>query len=110
MTEGKSDDGSGATEGEENDGLGAAAGEEGDGLGVTEGEGGDGPAAAEAESDNDPAATAGRRAPTAHGRDAGPTPAFVVTRLDQGPGWTLEVVRPQTGGDTERGAAPEGAV
>jgi hypothetical protein len=31
----------------------------------------------------------------------------VVTRLDQGPGWTLDVVRPRTGGDAAVGAAPE---
>jgi hypothetical protein len=30
----------------------------------------------------------------------------VVTRLDQGPGWTLDVVRPRTGGDVAAGAAP----
>jgi hypothetical protein len=120
MTEGESGDGSGATEGEEGDGwvaadgedgdgLDTAEGEEGDGLGVTEGADGHGPAAAEAESNNGPAAPAGRRASAALGQDPGPAPAFVVTRLDQGPGWTLEVVRPRTGGAAERGAAPEGA-
>jgi hypothetical protein len=31
----------------------------------------------------------------------------VVTRLDQGPGWTLDVVRPRTGGDVAVSAAPE---
>jgi len=31
----------------------------------------------------------------------------VVTRLDQGPGWTLDVVRPRTGGDVAVGAPPE---
>ncbi len=40
------------------------------------------------------------------GRDAGSTagdgPGSVVTRLDQGPGWTLDVVRPRTGGDVVR--------
>jgi hypothetical protein len=39
-------------------------------------------------------------------RDAGSTagdgPGSVVTRLDQGPGWTLDVVRPRTGGDVVR--------
>ena len=33
--------------------------------------------------------------------DAGTT-SGVVTRLDQGPGWTLDVVRPRTGGDVVR--------
>jgi hypothetical protein len=40
------------------------------------------------------------------GRDAGATPAWTTTRLNQGPGWALEVVRPRTGGDTGGGAAP----
>jgi hypothetical protein len=31
----------------------------------------------------------------------------VVTRLDQGPGWTLDVVRPRTGGNAAVDAAPE---
>jgi hypothetical protein len=36
----------------------------------------------------------------------------VVTRLDQGPGWTLDVVRPRSGGamaggNEAAGAAPE---
>jgi len=38
--------------------------------------------------------------------DAGATPAWTTTRLDQGPGWTLEVVRPRTGGEAQGGAAP----
>jgi hypothetical protein len=40
------------------------------------------------------------------GSTSGPAPGSVVTRLDQGPGWTLDVVRPRTGG----GAAPGSAV
>ena len=31
----------------------------------------------------------------------------VVTRLDQGPGWMLDVVRPRAGGDAAVGATPE---
>jgi hypothetical protein len=34
----------------------------------------------------------------------------VVTRLNQGPGWTLDVVRPRTGDDAAVGAAPEPVV
>ena len=33
------------------------------------------------------------------GRDTGSPPEWAVTRLDQGPGWTLEVVRPRTVGE-----------
>jgi hypothetical protein len=33
------------------------------------------------------------------GRDAGATPAWTTTRLDQGPGWSLDVVRPRSGGE-----------
>jgi len=33
------------------------------------------------------------------GRDAGATPAWTTTRLDQGPGWSLDVVRPRAGGE-----------
>jgi len=40
------------------------------------------------------------------GRDAGATPAWTTTRLDQGPGWTLEVVRPRAGGAADAGAVP----
>jgi hypothetical protein len=40
------------------------------------------------------------------GREAGATSASVVTRLDRGPGWTLDVVRPRTGGEAGGGAAP----
>ena len=32
------------------------------------------------------------------GRDAGAAPAWTTTRLDQGPGWTLDVVRPPKSG------------
>jgi hypothetical protein len=40
------------------------------------------------------------------GRGAGSTSEGVVTRLDQGPGWTLDVVRPRIGGAASVGAAP----
>ena len=39
------------------------------------------------------------------GRDAGAAPEWEVARLDEGPGWTLEVVRPRTGGEVGIGAA-----
>ena len=39
------------------------------------------------------------------GRDAGVAPAWTTTRLDQGPGWTLEVVRPPKGGTAGAGDA-----
>ncbi len=38
------------------------------------------------------------------GRDAGSTPEWAVTRLDQGPGWTLEVVRPRSGAGAAEGS------
>jgi hypothetical protein len=41
------------------------------------------------------------------GREAVTTSASVVTRLDRGRGWTLDVVRPRTGGEAGGGAAPE---
>jgi hypothetical protein len=37
---------------------------------------------------------------------SGATSGSVVTRLDQGPGWTLEVVRPATSGQAATGATP----
>ncbi len=40
------------------------------------------------------------------GRDAGAAPEWEVARLDEGPGWTLEVVRSRTGGEAGTGAAP----
>jgi len=61
---------------------------------------GDGPATAEGESDDGAAVTVGRRAPASAGRDAGSTPAWTTSRLDQGPGWTLDVVRPRPADDS----------
>jgi len=95
MTVGESDDGSAATIGESGDGLAAAERESDDGSAATEGESGD-----------SPAMTVGRQAPVGRGRDAGSIPGSVVTRLDQGPGWTLDVVRPEMGGKAGLGAAP----
>jgi hypothetical protein len=43
------------------------------------------------------------------GPAAGATPAWTTTRLDQGPGWTLEVVRPRRDGEAGAGAAPTGS-
>jgi hypothetical protein len=40
---------------------------------------------------------------------AGPTSGSVVTRLDQGPGWTLEVVRPGISGEAGIGVVPGSA-
>jgi hypothetical protein len=40
---------------------------------------------------------------------SGPTSGSVVTRLDQGPGWTLDVVRPGTSGKVGIGATPGSA-
>jgi hypothetical protein len=53
-----------------------------------------------------PAQTTGRQGLPRPRQDADAT-SGVVTRLDQGPGWTLDVVRPRTGGDAAVGAAPE---
>ena len=49
--------------------------------------------AADGERVRGPAVAMGRTAPAGLGRDAGATPAWVVTRLDEGPGWRREVVR-----------------
>jgi len=40
------------------------------------------------------------------GPGAGSTPEGVVTRLDQGPGWTLDVVRPRASAQAAAGVAP----
>ncbi len=39
------------------------------------------------------------------GRDAGAAPAWTTTRLEQGPGWTLDVMRPPKGGTAGAGKA-----
>ena len=44
------------------------------------------------------------------GPDAGAAPAWTSTRLDQGPGWALDVVRPRRkDGEAGAGAAPTGS-
>ena len=50
-------------------------------------------------------------APEVNWQNAGSPGASVVTRLDQGPGWTLDVVRPRAGGPQElaREAEPIGS-
>ncbi len=47
----------------------------------------------------DPARTAVRLESPRPSQDAGPAPAWTTSRLDQGPGWTLDVVRPRRVGD-----------
>jgi hypothetical protein len=96
----------GMTVGESGDGLAATIRESGNSAAATTGESGDGPAAKEGASGDSPAMTVGRQAPAGLGRDAGSTPESVVMRLDQGPGWTLDVVRPGMGGKAGIGAAP----
>ena len=92
----------------------------GRGVAVAGGEIGDGPAAADVQEElgggpagpgrdsfRRPHATMGR--PAAAGAGPNAAPDWEVSRLDQGPGWTLEVVRPRRGGDAGVGAAPEAA-
>jgi len=43
------------------------------------------------------------------GPDVGAAPAWTTTRLNQGPGWTLDVVRPRRDGEAGGGAAPTGS-
>jgi hypothetical protein len=68
------------------------------------------------ESGGNPDATAVPQAPVVplepviSGTGPRSTPEGVVTRLSQGPGWTLDVVRPRTGAAPDGGAAPGGAV
>jgi hypothetical protein len=52
------------------------------------------------------APAAERKGPPRPRQDAEAT-SGVVTRLDQGLGWTLDVVRPRAGGDAAAGATPE---
>ncbi len=51
-----------------------------------------------------PARSAAPAAPL--GPDAGAAPAWTTTRLDQGPGWTLDAVRPPKDGETGGGTTP----
>ena len=85
-------------------------GKSGDRPAVTGGDNDDSSAATEGESGDSPAVTVGRRAPAVPGRDAGSTPEWTTSRLDQGSGWTLDVVRPRTDGEAGAGTAPGAAV
>src|SRR5208282_423982 len=94
MTAGAGESGA-AAETDRGDGPAAAEADRGDGPATAEGACGDSPDAAEGESGDSPAVTVGRRAPVGAGRDAGSTPAWTTSRLDEGTGWTLDVVRPR---------------
>jgi len=80
--------------GKSGDGPATAEADRGDGPATAEGGSGDSPAAAEGESGDSPAVTVGRRAPAGPGRGAGSTPEWTTSRLDEGLGWALDVVRP----------------
>ena len=82
-------------EADRGDGPAAAEAGSGDSPAAMAGACGDSPEAAEGESGDSPAVTVGQRAPAGAGRDAGSTPAWTTSRLDQGPGWMLDVVRPR---------------
>ena len=100
----------GATPGTSARGQGLPAmttGESGDGPAATIAASCDNPVATEAENADSPAMPVGRQAPAGLGRDAGSPLGSVVTRLDQGLGWTLDVVRPGMGGKAGIGPAPE---
>ena len=99
---------------ESGDGAAAAEAERGDGPATADGGSGGGPAAMErtcgvspdapdGESGDRPAVTVGRRAPAGPGRDAGSAPEWTTSRLDQGTGWTLDVVRPRRVGGVAGG-------
>jgi hypothetical protein len=94
MTVGVGESGA-AAEADRGDGPAAAEAGRGDSPAAMAGACGDSPDAAEGESGDSPAVTVGRRAPAGAGRDAGSTPAWTTSRLDQGPGWMLDVVRPR---------------
>jgi hypothetical protein len=80
--------------GESGDGEAAAEADRGDGPATAEGGSGDSPDAAEGKSGDSPAVTVGRRAPAGPGRGAGSTPEWTTSRLEEGLGWALDVVRP----------------
>jgi hypothetical protein len=84
-----------AAEADRGDGPATAEAGSRDSPGAMAGACGDSPDAAEGESSDSPGVTVGRRAPAGAGRDAGSTPAWTTSRLDQGPGWMLDVVRPR---------------
>jgi hypothetical protein len=92
MTAGAGESGA-AAEADRGDGPATAEGGSGDSSGAMAGACGDSPDAAEGESGDSPAVTVGRRAPAGRGRDAGSTPESTTSRLGQGLGWALDVVR-----------------
>jgi hypothetical protein len=94
MTAGAGESGA-AAEADRGDGPATAEAGSRDSPGAMAGACGDSPDAAEGESSDSPGVTVGRRAPAGAGRDAGSTPAWTTSRLDQGPGWMLDVVRPR---------------
>jgi hypothetical protein len=106
MPMGENGDSPAAMEGERGDSPVVTEAESSDSPAVTEGESSDSPAATEGQSGDSPAAAVGRQESAGLGRDAGSTPEWTTSRLDKGPGWTLEVVRPRTGGEAGAGAAP----
>jgi hypothetical protein len=110
MTMGESSDSPAATDGPVPGGMAGLIPGSSPGTAMTMGESGDGPAGTEGDGGHSPAMIAGGRAPTRRGQDAGATPEWVVTPLDQGPGWTREVVRRRTSGEAGIGAAPGAAV
>ena len=105
MTNGNDGNGLAAAEGGTDDRPTAAEGESGDDSAAAEREGGNGSDVAEREGGRSPAVAVGRQARAGLGQDAGAAPEWVVTQLDEGPGWTREVVRRRTGA----GAAPGSA-
>ncbi len=109
VTTSEDGDGSAAAEGDIEDGPAAVEEARGDGPVVTDGESGDGSAAPDGASGDRAAVTARQRVPASPGQDAGASPEWTTSRLDQGPGWTLDVVRPRTGGYAGAGAAPGAA-
>ena len=91
------------------DGPGVAEAESGDRSAVTEAGSGDSAAVTPAQDRPADAATCPATFP---GPDGDPTPQAVVTRLREGRGWTLDVVRPRTvaaAGDAAGGAAGDAA-
>ena len=92
MTAGAGESGA-AAEADRGDGPATAEAGSRDSPGAMAGACGDSPDAAEGESGDSPAVTVGRRAPAGAGRGAGSTPESTTSRLGQGLGWALDVVR-----------------
>jgi hypothetical protein len=102
-------DGRAATQGESGDSPAATDRGSVGGAASAEGGSGDRPAVAGGDRVRSPAVAIGPLAPDGLGRNAGSAAAWVATRLDQGPDWTLEVVRPRRVGEAGVGAAPGSA-